>query len=128
MLPSRLLFVLTLVASAVSGPALSAELLMYRRAGCPWCLAWDREIGPIYDKTSTGRRTPLRQLDLDQSRPDVVLKAPIIYTPTFVLIEEGREVARIEGYPGEHFFWGMLDNLARDLPSRHIDGLSTVPD
>ena len=27
------------------------ELVMFRRAGCPWCATWDREIGPIYGKT-----------------------------------------------------------------------------
>lgn len=39
------------------------------------------------------------------------------YTPTFVLIDGGREVGRIEGYPGEAFFWGLLEKLARDLPA-----------
>ena len=30
---------------------------------------------------------------------------PIRYTPTFVLAEDGKEVGRIEGYPGDEFFW-----------------------
>ena len=42
------------------------ELLMYRRAGCPWCAAWDREIGPVYPKTEIGRRLPVRFVDLDK--------------------------------------------------------------
>ena len=40
-------------------PALSAELVMYRRAGCPYCQAWDREIAPAYPKTYIGKRLPL---------------------------------------------------------------------
>lgn len=89
----------------------AAELVMYRRAGCPWCMAWDREIGPIYGKTEIGQRIPLRQVDLHGERPNVHLKSPIIYTPTFVLVEQQRELGRIQGYPGESFFWELLDRL-----------------
>jgi hypothetical protein len=93
-------------------PALSAELVMYRRAGCPYCLAWDREIGPVYPKTEIGKTLPLRQVHLDKGKDvSVELKSPIRFTPTFVVVEEGREKARIEGYPGEFFFWGVLEKL-----------------
>jgi hypothetical protein len=93
-------------------PAMSAELVMYRRAGCPYCLAWDREIGPVYPKTDIGKSLPLRQVHLDRGKDNSVeLKSPIRYTPTFVVVEDGREKARIEGYPGEFFFWGVLEKL-----------------
>ncbi len=35
----------------------------------------------------------------------------MLFTPTFVLFDDGREIGRIEGYPGEDFFWGLLQNL-----------------
>ena len=93
-------------------PAMSAELVMYRRAGCPYCLAWDREIGPVYPKTEIGKTLPLRQVHLDRGKDNSVdLKSPILYTPTFVLVEDGKEKGRIEGYPGEFFFWGVLEKL-----------------
>jgi hypothetical protein len=93
-------------------PALSAELVMYRRAGCAYCLTWDREIGPIYPKTEVGQKLPLRQVHLDRGKDtSVVLKSPVRYTPTFVIVEDGKEKARIEGYPGEFFFWGVLEKL-----------------
>lgn len=98
-------------------PAAAAELIMFRRDGCAWCEAWDREIGPIYGKTEIGRRAPLRMVDFRRDRPGVVLKRPIIYTPTFVLAEIGREIARIEGYAGDHFFWSMIEALVRQLPA-----------
>jgi hypothetical protein len=99
-----------LLASAL--PAPSAELVMYRRAGCPYCLAWDREIGPVYPKTDIGKSLPLRQVHLDRGKDNSVeLRSPIRYTPTFVLVENGKEKARIEGYPGEFFFWGVLEKL-----------------
>lgn len=108
---------LVLAAMAVlTSSASAAELMMYRRQGCPWCLAWDRDIGPIYGKTDIGQRAPLRLVELDRERPQVVLKGRVIYTPTFVLVEQGRELGRIEGYPGETNFWGRLEQLAQQLP------------
>jgi thioredoxin-related protein len=102
--------------AALALPASAAELLMYRRAGCPWCLAWDKEIGPIYPKTEIGQRAPLRMVDLDQgASAPVVLAGPVRYTPTFVLAQDGREIGRIAGYPGESFFWSILEKLEARL-------------
>jgi hypothetical protein len=100
--------------------ASAAELLMFRRDGCPWCEAWDREIGPVYGKTEVGRRAPLRMVEIRRDRDPVLLKSRIIYTPTFVLVDAGREVARIEGYSGDHFFWGQIEGLVALLPSRPV--------
>ena len=33
----------------------------------------------------------------------------------FVLIDEGREIGRIRGYPGDIFFWGLLASLIERL-------------
>ena len=41
---------------------------------------------------------------------------PVIYTPTFVLIDNGKEIGRIIGYPGEDFFWGLLNEMVGKLP------------
>jgi hypothetical protein len=38
----------------------------------------------------------------------------VLFTPTFVLINNGQEQARIEGYPGEDFFWPLLTRLLED--------------
>jgi thioredoxin-related protein len=98
--------------------AQAAELVMFRRDGCPWCLAWDRDIGPIYHNTDIGRIAPLRFADIKRKPEDVALARPVRYTPTFVLVEAGREAGRIEGYPGEDFFWARLERLVQDLPAR----------
>lgn len=101
-----------------AGPAGAAELVMFERRGCPWCLAWHREIGPIYPKTPEGRRAPLRRVDLDGARPnDLAGIRGVVFTPTFVLVEDGQEVGRIPGYPGEAFFWGLLGELLAKLPA-----------
>jgi hypothetical protein len=110
---------LVLLLAGFAAQARAAELLMFRRAGCPWCLAWDEAVGPIYPKSDLGRRLPLRPVDLDRDPPPaVILVRPVRFTPTFVVVDEGREIGRIEGYPGEDFFWSLLDKLARSLPSQ----------
>jgi thioredoxin-related protein len=38
------------------------------------------------------------------------------YTPTFVLVDKGKEIGRIRGYPGESFFWGLLSVIIEKLP------------
>jgi hypothetical protein len=103
----------------LAGAAGAAELVMFRRDGCSYCARWDREIGPIYPKTDVGRRVALRMLNLDRgSAASVRIHGSIHYTPTFVLVENGEEVGRIEGYAGNDFFFGLLESLVERLPPR----------
>jgi thioredoxin-related protein len=107
------------VAGALWGaaPAKAAELLMFEQAGCVWCQRFDREIAPIYPKTEEGRLAPLRRIELgDEDAAFADLAAPVRYAPTFVLVEDGREVARIPGYAGEEAFWGLLADMTKKLP------------
>ena len=100
--------------SATSGRA--AELVMFEQAGCAWCQAFDREIAPIYGKTVEGQRAPLRRVDISQGVPPELrfIDAERL-TPLFVLIDKGREIGRIRGYPGEDNFWGLLGVLVKKL-------------
>jgi hypothetical protein len=95
----------------------AAELVMYRRDGCPWCAKWDREVGPIYPKTEFSSRAPLRMINLDHDQDLPISYGPILYTPTFVLVAGSREIGRIEGYPGDEFFWVRLASLLEKLPA-----------
>ena len=96
--------------------ARAAELVMFTRAGCEWCAAFEREIAPVYGKTDEGRRAPLRRVAFDAARPaDLTFIEVERLTPLFVLIENGREIGRIRGYPGEDHFWGLLDALIEKL-------------
>jgi thioredoxin-related protein len=83
-------------------------LLMAEEDGCYWCARWHKEIAHIYPKTAEGRAAPLRRYDLHGDTPDVVFDRKVRFTPTFILVENGQELGRIEGYPGEDFFWGLL--------------------
>lgn len=98
--------------------SVAAELLMVEEKWCHWCEKWNEEIGGIYNKTDEGRRAPLRRVDIHAGMPtDVELTSRPQYTPTFILIHEGKEVSRIEGYPGEDFFWGLLGRMLEKLPA-----------
>jgi len=100
-------------------PAARADLVlaMFERSGCTYCYMWHQEIGPIYPKTEEGRIAPLRRIDLQGKLPDdVTLRSKPQYTPTFVLLRDGVEVDRLEGYPGEDFFWGLIGNMLRRQP------------
>ena len=88
------------------------ELLMVEQAGCAWCAAWNEEIGGIYHLTAEGKRAPLRRQDLFEAWPaDITIKGSVHFTPTFILLDHGTETGRIEGYPGDAFFWPMLARL-----------------
>ena len=99
----------------LSLPAMAAELVMVDRDGCGYCIAWKKEIGPAYPNTDLGQFAPLRVVNIRDGAPDGVSFArPVVFTPTFILIEDGMELARIEGYPGENFFWGLLEKMLKE--------------
>jgi hypothetical protein len=96
----------------------AAELVMFESPGCPWCLMWHREIGPIYPKTPESKIAPLRRIVLSKDMPlDISLSAPVVATPTFVLVESGKEIGRLTGYKDEASFWGLLGVLLQKLPN-----------
>lgn len=93
------------------------ELVMFEQPNCEWCEAWFSEIGPIYPLTAEGKRAPIRRVDIHDPMPDDLVHIEgSRFTPTFVLVHDGQEVGRIRGYPGEDFFWGLLDLLMQKLP------------
>lgn len=95
----------------------AVELWMFEEQGCYWCETWLEEIGPVYPKTWESKVAPLKRIDITDPLPEgITLERSIQYTPTFVLIENGREIGRIEGYPGEDFFWALLDQMLEKLP------------
>ncbi|MFN0263055.1 thioredoxin [Tepidamorphus sp. 3E244] len=111
----NILAALALVAVALSSTLAATgktELVMFEQDRCEWCAEWHRVIGPIYPKSPEGKLAPLRRVDIHKPLPDDLAGInPGRFTPTFVLMHEGREIGRIRGYPGEDFFWGLLGRL-----------------
>lgn len=97
--------------AATSTIAAAADLVLFFSRTCPYCKAWERQIGPKYDKAPQASLLKLRRVDLDRrgAEPGVQLAQPIEVTPTFVIAACGRELARIMGYSDARIFWTMLD-------------------
>ncbi|MDQ2091422.1 thioredoxin family protein [Marimonas arenosa] len=99
---------------AIATPLAAAELVMVEQKGCTYCMEWHAVIGPIYPQSPEGAFAPLRRVDLRDGAPDgMTFDRKVSFTPTFILVENGRELGRIEGYPGEDFFWGLLGMMLK---------------
>jgi hypothetical protein len=119
---SRSLLLAAMLALSWPIGAISAELIMFEQAGCVWCETFNREVASVYPKTEEGQRAPLRRVNIDDPLPaDLSFIAVERLAPLFVLVDKGREVGRIRGYPGEDHFWGLLGVLVKKLDA---DGTS----
>lgn len=103
-----------LVALATFSPARAEtfELVMFERAGCPHCARWNREVAPAYPLTPEGRKAPLRRVAMEKG-PAPGLASPVRFSPTFVLMKDGREVGRLTGYMDDAMFWGLFSRLLK---------------
>mgnify|MGYP002787367036 FL=1 len=105
------------VTAAHAGEAKSLEiaraeattLIMVDDPACHYCRRWNREVGGGYGRTAEGRAAPLKRVGRDSKA--LAEFAPVVYTPTFILVRGGREVGRITGYPGQLYFWEELSQL-----------------
>jgi thioredoxin-related protein len=116
---ARLFLILSTLVFVGLVPSKAAELIMFEQRGCHWCEQWDEDIGVVYFKTTEGKRAPLRRVDIHEKTPDDLKNvASGRFTPTFVLVEDGKEIGRIRGYPGESFFWSLLNQMISKLPQK----------
>ncbi len=116
-------FVLPVHAAQAESP----KLLMFEEDYCSWCARWNEEIGGIYHVTEQACFASLDRIQITEKLHDSIqLTEPVVYTPTFVLVHQNKEIGRITGYPGEDFFWYMLDDLIEDLPDSAREQASSV--
>lgn len=102
-----------LAVSAVSSAPSDVELVMFERTGCPWCARWEQDVEPVYAKTEFGKVIPLRKVNLDREKAaGLILDLPVRFTPTFVVVRNGKEVGRITGYMNDAAFWGLFEMIA----------------
>jgi hypothetical protein len=106
----RLVFLVALLVPGMTSA--DTYLLMAEEPGCMWCARWNREIAHIYPKTEVGQTAPLRRFNLHDGQPsDVTFERKVHFTPTFILVQDGVEVGRMEGYGGDEFFWSLLEMM-----------------
>ena len=101
-----------LFGAASSLPSYAASpirLVMVEEPGCRFCQKWHAEIGRGYRNTDEGRFAPLKRVR--RGAPDLTGLAPVVYTPTFILMRSGEELGRVTGYPGADYFYEELRPL-----------------
>ncbi len=104
-----LVLALGLALSAAGMARAEFRLLMIEEAGCIYCQRWKQEVGPEFPITPEGQAAPIKMIDIRSDEIDTYdLSSRPRLTPTFILVQNKVELDRIEGYPGEDFFWGLL--------------------
>lgn len=112
----RIVSALSIFFATASLAQAQVELLMFEQPGCIYCAQWNEDIGTEYPLTDEGKAAPLRRLQLRAPLPEgLSIKSPPVFTPTFILVQDGQEVSRLEGYPGEDFFWPLLASMIKEL-------------
>lgn len=89
--------------------AAGIRLVMVEAPGCRFCIKWHAEIGKGYGRTEEGRFAPLKRVG--RGARELAGLAPVVFTPTFILMRSGEEVGRITGYPGADYFYSELRPL-----------------
>ena len=114
--PLRLLALgIALTFSTLPGIAIAGtRLVMVTSDYCPFCQAWERDVGAVYDKSPYAPALPLTRLDVGSAMPEgVALLKPVVGTPTFLIIRDGKEIERQHGYDdAEIFWWWLSENVA----------------
>lgn len=107
---AALLLSMTTFMAASTAQDAPIRLIMVEQEGCSYCAIWNSKIAPIYPKTTAGAIAPLERVDISDV-PDLPITKlrPVGFTPSFMLMQGDQEIARIDGYPGEDFFWGLLE-------------------
>ncbi len=106
------LFTTLIVASFFANSLFALELVMVEQKGCSYCEKWDKEVAPEYGLTELGRAAPLRRVDIhDMDDESFKLDSKVVFTPTFIFVENDVEVKRLEGYYSEDFFWGISEEF-----------------
>jgi len=96
----------------ISLPAWTMELVMIEQDICPFCKLFDDQVGAEYSTTEAGKRAPLRRVDLKGEWPEDLkgIRRDQL-TPSFILVDDGKEIGRLRGYPGRDEFWELLQKL-----------------
>ena len=98
------------VSADPAGHSDSLVLIYIYSPECGACRQFDREVGPIYDKTAESLALPLERVLIDDWQADrhqlvECASAEVIGTPTFLQIRDCQELDRITGYSDAELFW-----------------------
>ena len=98
-----------------AAPPAGWRLMMVGSPACHQCRAWHAQIGPGYGASRAGRAAPILHVDVDGPYPDgLALDRRPWITPTFVLLSDGFERGRVEGYVGARRFHPVLEAMMHE--------------
>ena len=116
----------------LTSTAYAAEMLMFSTKTCGYCRAFLKEVAPTYADTEHAKLLPLRIISMDQkTAPKWFDEAytdkridPIVGTPTFVIFNNGTEVARLIGYQGKEKFYKDISKFIANNKKQLQDTLN----
>ncbi len=90
--------------ATLANAANAAELVVFGSARCPYCIAFEREIGRDYSKSAEAGQAPLRRVNLDARRPADLsrLKGSRAHPPSFWCMKAAKWAA-LTGTPASGF-------------------------
>lgn len=98
------------------------RLFVFEIEGCTACTQFHTEALQDYWTSETSRSLPLTIVDLNAlGTAGQPLRSPIRTVPTFIVMRDGIEIARLTGYPGKQAFeTGIAQVLADDAPTASL--------
>lgn len=121
----------------LSTSAFAAELLMFSMKSCGYCRNFLKDVAQEYSSTEYAKVLPLRIISMDRPKAprwfdDAYNKRQIDGiqgTPTFIVFDSGKEVARLIGYRGKQEFYDDISrfiNENRDKLNERV-GRNPIP-
>lgn len=82
------------------------ELIVLEVPNCTYCDVFRSVVLPRYQKSKRAGDLPIRFLDLNDPAADQLkLSSAVTIVPTVVMMREGAEIGRINGYMGPEAFF-----------------------
>lgn len=122
-------FLLGLALLFIVPMASALELIYIHSDGCHYCQKFKAEVGEVgYRANDISTVAPMVIIDVEQDYPDWYIIArgadddndvdaikPILYTPTFILIDDDdNEVGRFIGYRDPEWFFRKVNTLVTE--------------
>ena len=112
---------LTLFFILFAFPVYALELLMAHNPNCHICERFINEVAVDYNDSEIAKKLPLVIISV-YDQPEWFKQAyaenrikPIRGTPTFIIWNGRKELARIVGYSGKEWFYAKLDSVFRKI-------------
>lgn len=85
------------------------ELIVLEVANCTYCDVFRQVVLPRYQRSKRAGELPIRFVDLNDPAADQLrLSSSVTIVPTVVMMREGAEIGRINGYMGPEAFFQSI--------------------